>query len=77
MAAAYLFHIARNHPFLDGNKRTATVAAIVFLRLHGFYLETSNEELTQTVLDVVSGTVQKDELASFIESHLIEDQNVT
>ncbi|MDD3585716.1 MAG: type II toxin-antitoxin system death-on-curing family toxin [Thermoguttaceae bacterium] len=77
MAAAYLFHIARNHPFLDGNKRTATVAALVFLRLNGFYLETSDEELTQTVLDVVSGTVHKNELASFIDSHLIEVQNDT
>ncbi|MDO4588211.1 MAG: type II toxin-antitoxin system death-on-curing family toxin [Planctomycetia bacterium] len=77
MAAAYLFHIARNHPFLDGNKRTATVAAIVFLRLNGFYLETSDEELALTVLDVVAGTVQKNELASFINSHLTKDQNDT
>jgi death-on-curing protein len=39
MAAAYLFHITCNHPFLDGNKRVGTVAAIVFLELNGLELE--------------------------------------
>lgn len=41
MAAAYLFHIVQNHPFTDGNKRTGTVAAVVFLKLNGFAIYAS------------------------------------
>ena len=51
MAAAYLFHIARNHPFLDGNKRTAIVSALTFLDLNGFEIEDSLRlyELTMAI----------------------------
>jgi len=49
MAAAYLFHIVRNHPFVDGNKRTGAVAALVFLSLNGMEIEASEDIFEQTV----------------------------
>ena len=69
MAAAYLFHIARNHPFVDGNKRAALIATLAFLRLNGLALEAPDEELTALVLGVASGEVSKAEAAVFIERH--------
>jgi len=65
MAAAYLFHIVRNHPFIDGNKRTGTVSALVFLLLNGFNFNAPEKELIKTVLAVASGKMTKAELALF------------
>jgi len=69
MAAAYLFHVVRNHPFLDGNKRVGLMAALVFLGLNGLELEAGEDELTELVLGVASGTVSKAPATVFIESH--------
>jgi death-on-curing protein len=69
MAAAYLFHIAKNHPFLDGNKRTALAAAIAFLEINGWSLEADPDELIETVLGVAAGTISKSALAVFFEEH--------
>jgi death-on-curing protein len=65
MAAAYLFHIVRNHPFIDGNKRTGTVTALVFLLLNGFNFNAPENELVKTVLAVAAGKMTKAELALF------------
>ncbi|HET7752863.1 MAG TPA: type II toxin-antitoxin system death-on-curing family toxin [Anaeromyxobacteraceae bacterium] len=70
MAAAYLFHIARNHPFVDGNKRTSLAAAIAFLGLNGLWLEMDPEELGDVVLRVVEGAMTKAELAEAIRRHV-------
>jgi death-on-curing protein len=70
MAAAYLFHIVSNHPFVDGNKRTGTDAAIVFLDMKGFELETDDEALIQLVLRVAQGATEKAAVAQFIRDHL-------
>lgn len=69
MAAAYLFHVAKNHPFLDGNERTALAAAIAFLALNGWSLDADPDELIETVLGVVAGTISKSALAVFFEKH--------
>ena len=69
MAAAYLFHIAKNHPFLDGNKRTALAAAIALLGLNGWSLDVDSDELIETVLGVGASTVSKSALAVFFEEH--------
>ena len=69
MAAAYLFHIAKNHPFLDGNKRTALAAAIAFLEINGWSLDADPDELIETVLGVAAGTISKPALAVFFEEH--------
>ncbi len=53
MAAAYVFHLAGNHPFVDGNKRTALVAAMTFLELNGYEVADEGTELADLVLEVI------------------------
>ena len=69
MAAAYLFHIAKNHPFVDGNKRTALAAAVSFLGLNGWMLDADPDDLADIVLGVADSTVSKSSLVVFFESH--------
>ena len=70
MAAAYLFHIVRNHPFVDGNKRTGVTAALVFLEMNGIQIRASDQALVQTVLAVAEGKLQKGALAGFFRRHI-------
>ena len=70
MAAAYLFHIAQNHPFLDGNKRGALATALTFLWLNGQRLDAGEDELTDMVMGVAGGRVGKAEAAMFIDTRL-------
>ena len=60
VAAAYLFYLCRNHPFVDGNKRTAMSAAIVFLRLNGVEPAPDSDEWESLVLDVAGSRVDRD-----------------
>ncbi len=69
MAAAYLFHLARNHPFVDGNKRTALMTALVFLWLNGERIHAAEDELVELVVGVASGRVTKPDLAVFFAGH--------
>ncbi len=69
MAAAYLYHLARNHPFIDGNKRTALSAALAFLWLNDYELEAGEDELSELVLGVAEGRVSKAQVAVFFEEH--------
>jgi death-on-curing protein len=70
MAAAYLFHIAQNHPFLDGNERAALASALAFLWLNDQRVEAGEDELTELVMGVASGRVGKAEAAEFIRARL-------
>jgi death-on-curing protein len=70
MAAAYLYHIARNHPFLDGNKRAALATALAFVWLDDRRLEAGEDELTDLVVGVAAGRVAKAEAAVFIGARL-------
>lgn len=65
-AAAYLYHLAKNHPFLDGNKRTAFAVMDTFLRVNSYTLTLTNEEAYTLVQDVVNGRVSKTELAALL-----------
>jgi death on curing protein len=65
MAAAYLFHIVQNHPFLDGNKRTGAAAAIIFLAMNDVPLRDDEEGLVGLTLAVAEGRVGKQEIAAF------------
>lgn len=69
MAAAYLFHICKNHPFFDGNKRVAVVAAEIFLNINGMQLDVPNEELGDLCMGVAAGEVSKDAAIAFFEKH--------
>ena len=70
MAAAYLFHICKNHPFADGNKRTALAAAGVFLFLNGKRLRATNRELEQITRRVAEGAMPKGELVRWFEERV-------
>jgi len=65
MAAAYLFHLARNHPFVDGNKRTATVTALAFLELNGLEFDGDQDQLEALVRAVAEGKADKPAVAEF------------
>lgn len=70
-AAAFLFHLARKHPFVDGNKRSALAAALVFHWLDGIRVEAEEGALTVLVIGVASGTVAKSEAAVFLQRHAL------
>jgi death on curing protein len=73
MAAAYLFHLAGNHPFLDGNKRVELAAAIAFLGLNGLWLEAEPDDLSELVLRVARGEATKAEVGEFIRTRVVKD----
>lgn len=66
MAAAYLFHIARNHPFVDGNKRTALACCLMFLELNGVEIEVDEHELEELTVTVAEGKADKQKIAAFL-----------
>ena len=69
MAAAYLFHICRNHPFLDGNKRTALTCALAFLRLNDTKIAVPQDDLYDLVIGVAAGKATKADAAVFFQRH--------
>jgi death-on-curing protein len=71
MAAAYLYGICKNHPFVDGNKRTAVASALVFLETNGVWIEADEDEFYDLVIDVAEGSVDKAGIATFFEAHSI------
>lgn len=66
MAAAYLFHLCANHPFIDGNKRVALAACIAFLRMNGWNLSASEDATYATVVDVAQQTKSKEEVSDWL-----------
>jgi death on curing protein len=68
-AAAYLFHLCKNHPFVDGNKRVALAAALVFLALNGVRIVAHEDELTELVVSVAAGRTRKAAIAVFLLEH--------
>ena len=69
-ATAYLYHLAMNHPFIDGNKRTAFAVMLTFITLNGYSLNLSAEEAYNLVIRVVQRQISKEELSAFLEVHL-------
>jgi death-on-curing protein len=67
-AAAYAFHICQNHPFIDGNKRTALATALVFLSLNGIELDDPNEKLYRLMMEVSDKGKNKAEIAAEFRS---------
>jgi death on curing protein len=74
MAAAYLFHIVQNHPFIDGNKRVGAVAADVFLALSGVHLAASEDQFADLVLATARGDLSKSAVAEFFRTHTVSDE---
>ena len=69
MAAACLFHIVQNHPFIDGNKRVGAVAADVFLALNDIELRASEDDYAELVLSVARGETSKSAVAEFLRAN--------
>jgi death-on-curing protein len=67
-AAAYLFHLTKNHPFVDGNKRVGLAVCLIFLALNDVWVHASEDELVALVLGTVSGERSKADLAVFLRS---------
>ena len=70
LAAAYGFGLAKNHPFVDGNKRTALASMIVFLGLNEFDLDAPQEAATAIVLALAAGEITEEALAHWIAAHI-------
>ena len=68
MAAAYAFHICQNHPFIDGNKRTALAASLVFLDMNGIPVSDSEGKLYEAIMDIASGKMKKEEFANILRN---------
>jgi death on curing protein len=73
LAAAYAFGIARNHPFADGNKRTAWVLARLFLALNGVTIAFAAEDAIRTVLALADGALEEEALAEWFRARVVEE----
>ena len=71
MAASYLFHLVKDHPFVDGNKRIGLEASLVFLELNAYSVEATDEALVELVLAIAQGQHSKEDVASFFRSHTV------
>jgi death-on-curing protein len=69
LAASYAFGVAKNHAFVDGNKRTALVVCLSFLRQNGIVLVASQEDRYLTFYGLAAGDLSESELASWLEQH--------
>jgi death-on-curing protein len=69
LAASYAFGIARNHAFIDGNKRTAAVVCETFLELNGFVLDATDAELYPVFLSLAEGSLSESDLATWLTTH--------
>ena len=70
-ATAYTAGIVRNHPFLDGNKRTGFVAGILFLELNGYRFVASEEDAAQAILRLAAGNIDEADYSSFLRSNVV------
>ncbi len=74
LAAAYAFGVAKNHPFVDGNKRAAFLGAGLFLALNGYRLTASQVDATRAMLALAAGEIDEAEFARWIRDHAVPRQ---
>lgn len=72
LAASYAYGIARNHPFVDGNKRTALVASRTFLLINGYQINASKEDRLTIFLGLAAGDVSEDSLAAWFRKFVVK-----
>ena len=70
MVAAYTVGIVRNHPFVDGNKRTAFVVGVLFLEINGYRFTASEEDATQAVLGLAEGTIDEASFSRWLRANV-------
>lgn len=71
LAASYAFGIARNHAFIDGNKRTALVVSLTFLHLNGLAIVSEKEDVYFTFLHLAEGSLSEEQLAEWFRGHTV------
>lgn len=71
LAAAYAFGVIRNHPFMDGNKRTGLIAAILFLELNGFSFSAPEAEAAEMTLKAAAGEISEDDYAHWLKTSCV------
>lgn len=71
MGAAYGYHICKNHPFIDGNKRTALIAMYIFMHINGYEINVPQKVLYALIMDLAAGKLVKDELSSFLRQYCV------
>jgi len=69
MAAVYGFHLCQNHPFYDGNKRTALIAMYTFLYVNGYQIVADKKSLFAVMMDLANGKVSKDALREYLKQN--------
>ncbi len=72
MAADYMFHIVQNHPFYDGNKRTGSACAIVFLAVNDIEIENDEDGLVELTLSVATGRANKEQIAEWFRTRRVD-----
>ncbi|MBI5759896.1 MAG: type II toxin-antitoxin system death-on-curing family toxin [Planctomycetales bacterium] len=70
MAGAYLFHLCKNHPFVDGNKRVAVAATEIFIELNNRVLAATNSELETLTMGVADNSISKKQAIEFLQHHI-------
>ncbi len=70
MAAAYIAGIVRNHPFIDGNKRTGFLLGVLFLELNGFHFTATEESAAQAILSLAAGTLDESALVAWLHANV-------
>ena len=71
LAAAYAFGLARNHPFVDGNKRTANVVSLLFLLKNGWHVQADDADMTVAFIALAAGELSEDELADWFRQRVV------
>lgn len=74
-AAAYLYYLSRNHPFVDGNKRTAFAVMVTFLRVNGYRLTLTDDDAYDLVMQVAQGQLDKAVLAAQLAAALVPTED--
>ncbi|MCG8449324.1 MAG: type II toxin-antitoxin system death-on-curing family toxin [Pirellulales bacterium] len=74
LAAAYAYGIAKNHPFLDGNKRTAAVVCETFVDLNGYQLTADDQSMCMVFLKLAEGNLSEEELVAWLKEYLVKEE---
>lgn len=73
MAAAYIFHIIKNHPFIDGNKRTGVLSVLVFMENNNTQIKPTFKDLYQIAIDIAESKLSKIKIANFFKKNSVEN----
>ncbi len=70
VAATYAYHVIKNHPFIDGNKRIGILVAITFIGINGLHINTDNQELYNLAMDIAASKIDKEAVIKFFKDRI-------